>query len=887
MSNSEDQLRAHKAQRRWVGRLRALHPLLLISGLPLALTSPLWLQVWHGTRPRATNGSGHYAIAQLYDQTIFPDTFGWTHAYFGGMPFPNFYPPLFYWLVALLHHTHIFSFAAAFKLVMALPLLFMPAAIWLLAYFVARKTRTVANFTAAASLFLIFVPQFQLKIISGLDYFSTLVVGLYTQPLGFVLLLVWYAAYVGAQRSRTRFALTALLLALTILANFFNAITAALFIAATLTNDAWRYGRATDRAQRTHARNAGLAHLAAPVVAACLTMFWLAPMLGESRYLVTRPFIVPLGELVTPALVGWYLLASVGLVIGLRRSRRALWAYSLACLALGAGIVCSGTLAPRWFPLQSYRFLATLDFLLAVPVGLTLTTGYRRLLRLRTKRPRRELQADRNGQPQGAHGKAHKFAPSYVLTIAMLFFIGAIMARTPARSTFTFYQQAANEQIDGVLAFAAQHRDGRYLVELAEPQPTYQEAGYDSRAISAYLGLQGNEALNGIFRESSPNVLFVNPQTNALSANGDNHGISSVLADDEDFIAQPLATHLARARQLGVKYLVITTPAMKERLQTEPELAARYDAGAWSVFALRHEPPAPVSALKYRPALVVSDFSVKARRRDDYGFMRLAEEQFADNWFDVPLVRAPETKIDQLQNLDQFGALILDTYDCADENLAYATLRAYAQQHTLILLMSDAPLCQRIKQASAEFPHATFIERTKGGRGAWVEALAPSYRYNASAIRQAWRAIRRVLDEHKVAVAPEAPSAINGTLDQNHLAINLNAPTTGRVPVLINTTFHPNWQRADGAPVYPATPFAMLTFIDRPTELTFTRTTHERLALVGSSSTLLALCCFVAWPLIVNGYVLLRRARTPRLARKPAQRKFIAARWTTRKYIGD
>ncbi|HYX42130.1 MAG TPA: hypothetical protein VE821_10555, partial [Pyrinomonadaceae bacterium] len=94
MSNNEAQLSAHGARGYWVQRLRAWQSLLLISALPVALTSPLWLQVWHGTRPRATNGSGHYAIALVYDQTIFPDTFGWTHAYFGGMPFPNFYPPL-------------------------------------------------------------------------------------------------------------------------------------------------------------------------------------------------------------------------------------------------------------------------------------------------------------------------------------------------------------------------------------------------------------------------------------------------------------------------------------------------------------------------------------------------------------------------------------------------------------------------------------------------------------------------------------------------------------------------------------------------------------------------------------------------------------------------
>src|SRR5205814_6083707 len=188
MSQLTPQIAAQSASTRWTQRAQSLYALLFVTALPVALTSPLWLEVWRGTRPRATNGSGHYAIAQLYDRAIFPDTFGWLHAYFGGMPFPNFYPPLFYWLVALIQHTHLVSFDTAFKLVMALPLLVLPAAIWTLAWVLSNKQRAVANGAACASLLLLFIPQFQLKTVAGLDYFSTLVVGLYTQPLGFVLL---------------------------------------------------------------------------------------------------------------------------------------------------------------------------------------------------------------------------------------------------------------------------------------------------------------------------------------------------------------------------------------------------------------------------------------------------------------------------------------------------------------------------------------------------------------------------------------------------------------------------------------------------------------------------------------------------------------------------
>ena len=47
------------------------------------------------------------------------------------MPFPNFYPPLFFWCVALLQHTRLLTFGASFKLMVFLPMLLAPAAILL------------------------------------------------------------------------------------------------------------------------------------------------------------------------------------------------------------------------------------------------------------------------------------------------------------------------------------------------------------------------------------------------------------------------------------------------------------------------------------------------------------------------------------------------------------------------------------------------------------------------------------------------------------------------------------------------------------------------------------------------------------------------------------
>src|SRR6185295_16101858 len=114
----------------------------------------------------------------------------------------------------------------------------------------------------------------------------------------------------------------------------------------------------------------------------------------------------------------------------------------------------------------------------------------------------------------------------------------------------------------------------------------------------------------------------------------------------------------------------------------------------WSIFELLYDAP-QIEVLSYRPAVLVSRFTLKARQRDEPNYLRFAEEQFASGWFDVRLARTPETKLDRLieeQDLMQYGALILDTYDCDNSDYAYRGLRDFAQHRLLILLMSEDPL---------------------------------------------------------------------------------------------------------------------------------------------------------------------------------------------------
>jgi len=797
-------------------RLKTAYWLGVISLLPVALTSFIWLEVIRGVASRAIDGSGHFAMAQIYDRSIFPDTFGWTNAYFGGMPFPNFYPPLFFWLVSLLHHTGLLSLGAAFKLVVAVPLVFMPLAFWIVSYVHSGRNEQIATGTAIASATIyslgeIFQPN------TGLDMSSTLLDGFYTQPLGFVLLLFWILVYLLPRQRFPQFAVAAILLTLTVLANFFNAITAIIFIASTLTCDIVAWIKATDSAQREQQRRNFMWHFLSPWFAVALSAFWLAPMLSSYEYLVTRPLIRPLSEMFTTPLWCWYFLAGTGAVLWWRRPTGRLGPYLLACLMLLVGLIFSGTFAPAWFPLQVFRFFSTVNFLFCVPVGMSLAY----VVQLYQERKARQ-----SSEPKPAGNPTlTKQIVIVAFSVAILGVFAYAMSQKRLTKAFAFYTPETMPRISGPLEFARDHKDGRYLVEVL---PSFADSGLvrsDCLALNAYLGAQGNQTISIVYREASPNSSFFNAELNAFSPYRENFGISSALLSDIDFINQPLAQHIKRLQFIGVRYLIIGSAQMKERLRHEPDIVAAHDIDDWTIFELERAITSPVRTLAYRPALLVSDFTVKMRRKNQYDFIRLAEEEFNDAWFDVLLVRSPERKIDLLPQLDQFGALILDTYEYHDEAKALLQLKTFAQNHTLILLSSDAPIFSRIK---AEIPGAVAIERPRENPGDWIVAQDPSEHYDATSIRATWKAIRRALDREKIAVASSEQS----------------------MPMLIAQTFHPKWVRSDNQPLYAATPFFTFGFFDQNPSINFQRTRYDRWALWCSAGALVFLGILTVFALI-------------------------------------
>lgn len=837
----------------WLIKARRFFPLILVTALPLLFTTELWSEVWTGVRPQAWDGSGHFALAQIYSQSTFPDIFGWTDTFFAGIPHPNNYPPLFYWLIALLDRLPFVSFLAAFKIVLTLPTLLLPAATLLVAWKASNKNQLLA--TCAALAITPLLVDYRFFISSGplgITYMSTFLTGLYSHPLGYLFLLLWYAAYSDAHQPPWRIALSSLLLALTLLSSFFSASITGLFIVATLVFDFIALRRTNNDDARRLARQTLLAHFVSPLVAGLLTLFWLAPVIASRDYIVTQPSSTPFRDLVPPAVWVWYALALIGIFLWIYRRRQLdrMLPYLVTCLTLAVVIFTAGLIAPPWFPMHPARMIATFNFLLAVPVGITLAfivekAGAQLGIHFSGALPDR-LEATRVIKPTPPVTPAPH--PLHMIGTALAVFIAAILLITSISVPsfrLAFYPSEDRETIDPILSFAREHRDGRYLVEIPPFSDT--ETAHDGRAINNYLGAQGNEVISLFFREVSPSVVFFSPLVNTFSVQADPFGVSSVLADDKSFAIQPPAEHLRQLQLIGVRYLVIRSPWARQRLAGQSKITAAHEFGMWTIHELGDKPMERARVLNYRPALVVSELNLKGRRQNDYGFVRFAEEQIASGWYDVMLARSPEQRLDRLAFDEDFGALIVDAYKYGDETKAYDRLREIAHHRPVILVESDDPLFTRIRSSLPEFPQSEVVERPAESPGEWITQGAPTRNYNASGARNVWRRIQRILDNRKIAVDESSSVTVSGQAERNTLSLRPSAGLTQRVPVLVSTTFHPNWRRADGAGVYPITPFFMLTFVQDDTVLNFVRRGTDWAGVAISAMTLLLLCVVLLW----------------------------------------
>jgi uncharacterized membrane protein len=136
-----------------------------------------------------SDGSTYVTVGQYYAENIFPSVYGWIPNWFAGMPFPQFYPPLFFILTAFLYKIFFFfEYITIFKYTAILLQILVPGLLALLTF---STTKNIYATWSAGLISLFAVSNENIMDGSyGITIHSTIMDGFVAQLLGFILLIL-------------------------------------------------------------------------------------------------------------------------------------------------------------------------------------------------------------------------------------------------------------------------------------------------------------------------------------------------------------------------------------------------------------------------------------------------------------------------------------------------------------------------------------------------------------------------------------------------------------------------------------------------------------------------------------------------------------------------
>ncbi len=769
------------------GRATAIDLAALLA-LFAVVCGPFLVRACASAFPGGWDGVPHYAVADLYARRLFPSLGGWLDEFFAGMPFPTFYPPVFYMVVASLTKLGLTT-AHAFWAVQAVAAAAVPCLTYLGARRLASRPRgagapetgRVAGLVAGAVTVGLLVDHNVLWRL-GITLPSTFDAGLATQLLGHVVLLAFLWALLEAEGDgRAWPALAAVFFALVPLTNVHMVWTAAFLFVPIV---AARVATApAGPARRAVVLRHGAVGLAAVLLSAC----WVVPMIARLRYVPTQALEPPPPGAVTFAFLrlGVYLILAT-VVAAASRDRRAL------AFAAGLGLLLAFTVLP------SARFLALRDLAIqpsrvVVPFAFlaTFLVGY-------LASAAREVTFRPWAQPAAG------------LAVVLVFYARFKIVTVPEGNISA--EQAAG--YENALAALAGRTDGRVLVEMGT------DGLSDPFTLQSLAGMRGARSLTTVFREASIGVLFAVPLRNSFSAAPESFGVDHKI-DGAAFQADPPAMHLARLRLFNVRYLAVQSDATKARLAVFPGLHRLSPPGHWELWGLDAEAPGYAVVPAHAPVLTFAAFSVKPRPDDGVDFIRLGEEMFASARLDVPLALSREPRLDRADDWARFGAALITEYRYDDLDRAYAAVERESRSRPIVLWPGADPLFARLVELGKSRPSLRFVTPPP-------ESDAPTPTERRAFGREACRRILDALDEVRVPLR-DAPAVASARLEGGTATIELDRAPAEPTPVWVRQEFFPSWSSEGGEPVYLATPTFQLVFArEQRVELRFERGPTER-----------------------------------------------------------
>jgi len=628
------------------------------------LCSSYLFQFWQSPMIAGADGSGHTALLHLYHKHIFPDLNGWIPGFWGGMPFPIYYPPLFYWLGALLMSIFGIDATLAAKLITTFSFLLLPLALFRLSINIGLSLFESLITVCLAG---VIVCGSNVASLSGIGLLGLFEVGLYSQTLGFAFFCLWISSLVKAEKSIKETILSIVFLSATILSNVHILPLAAAFAFFWFIYQIigiWKRRTELRKKQIISELSISVGVLFSPVL---ISGIWLFPVVWWYQYAVGKTLSA--GNLFF-SLGSLNLIWIICLFVAWTERKRN---KNLAVLCLMILTIAFASLAPVDFltqsvPFQPARTLSGIIILAVLPIIALLN----RLLK-------------------------EAFDSNEIISAAILVVSVCFLAwlHPPQNFGIAALSEPESTEINQIVKAVNEIESGKILVEIVESQAVFNSPLQNtremakSRALSNQIAMNGKPILWSVFREQALSAPFATAVNNLFSQSKEVFGLGGLalqLSVTEDI---DLNTKLKLARTLNVTHFLIKSEQQISALRQSPELEDLWQINGWYYFKLKESQ----TLFQNNSIPIFAWLPAKAKNRsfDQINFFNLAESLAFRGFPEISVLLA-DNKPENLSQISKIpnAVFVIDTEIISKDALIFIkSITANNQNYSMIIVGND------------------------------------------------------------------------------------------------------------------------------------------------------------------------------------------------------
>ncbi len=561
------------------------------------------------------DGMTHFAFSKYYSENIFPSVFGWIPTWFSGMPFPQFYPPFFYYSFAFLNNLLNIEPNILFKF-LALFCFFVPSFVLGYLYFHLIDSKT-DNYKWVVLFSFLFM-SFDTKIMgSGFGLQSIFNTGTITHSFSFLFFGFWIFYTYKLKEKIFYKILSIFFLSILLLTNVHITFTCLFLYLIFFIKDCFEL----EKRNFKNIFQVFSEYFLIGFTSLLLVSFWYIPMIYFYDFSAAKSLGYPWGSISDFMLRNSYVVFLSFVVIAkMFYEKKITFLSTIGIFSLLVFFLLKIDFSSTNLPIHVDRQIAPVVFLLPIMfVGVISFLGI----------------------------KISKiiFATVFIVLIILkpIFFDQDLV-----KGLYDI-----DEDYSSLLEKVENINNKLFLIEV------YLLGAPIDSVFNSVLGNNDNRTVYAIFRESSVTSIFFTPIRNQFSSEPEFWGIRSRLSLDEDFLNQNIKQKIENAKSIGVNYFIKNTESITDDYSKSKEIKSMDIIGEWKIseFIYEENEDSNFEILKNKPILVFSEFDTKNYRDRGLDYISLAEHILERGEYDTKIVLRREELNDKLE---EFSFIFID-----------------------------------------------------------------------------------------------------------------------------------------------------------------------------------------------------------------------------------